>query len=326
MIADIHKPGALIVIESTSFPGTTREIVCPKLSIEGRTSGTDFYLAFSPERIDPGRTDFDARSTPKIISGDGKQARSLAAAFYRQVVSKIVEVSSVEVAEATKITENVFRAINIALVNELKVIFDRMDIDVWEVIEAAATKPFGYMPFYPGPGLGGHCIPVDPFYLAWKAREVGNPSRLIELAGEINHEMPQYVLSRLAQALGGESLEDLKSKHVLILGLSYKKDVSDTRESPALWMISALKQLGAQVGYHDPLVPEIPLTRAHGELAGIRSAPLSPETVRLQDAVIICTDHSDVDYQMVSECASVLIDTRNVITRLGLTPDGLTKA
>lgn len=305
------RAGQLIVLESTTWPGTTTEVLKPILEAGGLRSGGDFYLAYSPERADPGNPDHGATTIPKVVGGDGDAALRLAAALYGQVVSDIVPVSSVATAEAVKLSENIFRAVNIALANELKLVYDHMGIDIWEVIDAAKTKPFGYMPFYPGPGLGGHCIPVDPFYLTWKAREYGLSTRFIELAGEINTDMPRHVVRRLADALDAHAGKGLNGARILLLGLAYKKNVDDTRESPALTIIELLEERGAEVDYHDSHVAEIPMTREHAPLAGRRSVAWSREALASYDAAFICTDHDDVDYAELVACSRLVVDTRN---------------
>ncbi len=320
------NPGQLIVLESTTYPGTTRDEVKPILEEGGLLCGRDFFLAYSPEREDPGNPDHETRSIPKVIGGDGPAALRLAKALYDQFVARTVPVSSLDTAEAVKITENIFRAVNIALVNELKVIYGAMGIDIWEVIDAAKTKPFGFMPFYPGPGLGGHCIPIDPFYLAWKAREFEIPARFIELAGEINTAMPRHVVTRLAEALNARSGKGLKDARILLVGLAYKRNVEDVRESASFKLIELLEDRGALVAYHDPLVPAIPVTRKHTQLAGRRSAPLSPEAVARYDAVLIATDHDGVDYAMIQANAPLVVDTRNVCARAGALGPNVVKA
>jgi len=311
-IAPHLRRGQLLVLESTTAPGTTREVVRPIVEAQGLKSGTDIFLAYSPEREDPGNAAFSTSAIAKVVGGDGEDALRLACALYEQVVVRSVPVSSLETAEAVKLTENIFRAVNIALVNELKVVFDAMSIDVWEVIEAAKTKPFGYMAFYPGPGLGGHCIPIDPFYLTWKAREYDIVTRFIELAGEINSAMPRYVVERLARALDDRTGRGLNGAGILVLGLAYKKNVDDIRESPALMVIELLERRGALVAYHDPHVPVIPPLREHGRLTGRRSvAPLSPEAVGAFDAVLIITDHDGIDYDGLVRSARLVVDTRN---------------
>ena len=315
IVRRLHR-GQLIVLESTTYPGTTTEIVRPILESTGLKSGRDFFLAFSPEREDPGNAQFQTSTIPKIVGGDSTTARDLACAFYATIVDRVVAVSSTETAEAVKITENVFRAVNIALVNELKIIYSKMNINVFEVIEAAKSKPFGYMPFYPGPGLGGHCIPIDPFYLTWKAREHGINTRFIELAGEINADMPRYVLDRLANVIDQCKGIGLSNAKVLVVGVAYKKDVDDMRESPALVIIELLRARGTAVDYYDPYVPAIPKTRAHPDLAGMRSISIDAQNVASYDAVLIVTDHSKVDWQLLVDAAQLVVDTRNVTARV----------
>jgi UDP-N-acetyl-D-glucosamine dehydrogenase len=315
VIARHLRAGQLVVLESTSFPGTTSEVVKPILEDTGLKAGSDFFLGFSPEREDPGNSDYRTDTIPKIVSGDGPEAKALVEAFYKAVVNNVVPVSTPQVAEAAKITENIFRAVNIALANELKVIFDAMGIDVWEVIDAAATKPFGYMPFYPGPGLGGHCIPIDPFYLTWKSREYGLSTRFIELAGEINVLMPRYVMNKLEEALDRRLSIPLSKASILILGLAYKKNVADIRESPSLKLIELLEKRGTTVDFYDPHVPEIPLTREHAELAGRKSTVLDGAMLSSYHAVVIVTDHDAVDYALVAAHALLVMDTRNVFVR-----------
>jgi UDP-N-acetyl-D-glucosamine dehydrogenase len=312
------RRGHIIVLESTSFPGTTMELVKPILEQQGLKSGTDFFLGFSPEREDPGNTHYGTTNIPKIVSGDGSEAKSLIQKFYSAVVHKVVAVSSPAVAEAAKITENIFRAVNVALVNELKIIYDAMGIDVWEVIDAAATKPFGFMPFYPGPGLGGHCIPIDPFYLTWKAKEYEVSTRFIELAGEINISMPHYVIGKLEAALDLQFKKSISAAHILVLGVAYKKNVADIRESPSLKIIELLEKRGAKVDFHDPHVAVIGPTRQHGELSGRSSVPLDESAVASYDAVIVSTDHDAIDYALVCKHGRLLIDTRNAFARYGL--------
>ena len=325
-IAQSLRPGQLVVLESTTYPGTTEDIVRPILEAGGLASGTDFFLAFSPEREDPGNASYRTATIPKVVAGDGPAAAELVEAFYRSVVERVVRVSSPKVAEAAKITENIFRSVNIALVNELKTIYDAMGIDVWEVIDAAATKPFGYMPFYPGPGLGGHCIPIDPFYLTWKAREFGLATKFIELAGEINLAMPRYVVERLAVALDRHQRVSLGAARILLLGLAYKKNVSDIRESPSFELIRLLEQRGSRTDYHDPFVETVPVTREHAALAGRRSVALTPQALADYDAVLVVTDHDRVDYAMVAAHARLVVDTRNVFQRLGLSGPPIVKA
>ncbi|MGE3332112.1 MAG: nucleotide sugar dehydrogenase [Rhodospirillaceae bacterium] len=312
-IAAHLRAGQLVVLESTTYPGTTDELVRPILEKTGLKSGKDFFLAFSPEREDPGNPNFSVANTAKVVGADGEEALALTTALYGAIVPKIVPVAGTATAEAVKLTENIFRAVNIALVNELKVVFDAMGIDVWDVIEAAKTKPFGFMPFYPGPGLGGHCIPIDPFYLSWKAREFDVTTRFIELAGEINTAMPHLVIERLAKALDARFSRGIKGARLLLLGLAYKKNVDDTRESPALRLIELLEERGAAVDYHDPFVPMIPLTRHYGPIAGRASVALTPQAIAGYDAVVIVTDHDAVDYAAVAQAAKLVVDTRNAL-------------
>lgn len=311
-VAKSLRRGQLIVLESTTFPGTTSEIVRPILEAGSLQSGRDFFLAFSPEREDPGNMHFETSTIPKIVGGDGPAALALASSFYGTFVDRVVPVSSTSTAEAVKITENVFRAVNIALVNELKIIYSQMGINVFEVIDAAKTKPFGFMPFYPGPGLGGHCIPIDPFYLTWKAREHGINTRFIELAGEINSDMPRYVVNRLADVVDRVAGIGLSRAKVLIIGVAYKRDIDDMRESPALVIIELLKARGASVDYYDPYVPVIPKSREHASLTGMRSVSADPASVGRYDAVLIVTDHSEIDWQSLVNAAQIVVDTRNV--------------
>lgn len=320
------RRGQLVVLESTTFPGTTEGVVKPILEQRGLRSGVDFFLGFSPEREDPGNANFHTASIPKVVAGEGPVASALVQTFYGSVVDRVVAVSSPAVAEAVKITENVFRAVNIALVNELKVIYDAMGIDVWEVIDAAATKPFGYMPFYPGPGLGGHCIPIDPFYLTWKSREYGLTTKFIELAGEINVSMPRYVAANLEKHLDLRQKASLGSSRVLILGMAYKKNVSDIRESPSFHLMDILRLRGAHVEYHDPHVPVIPPTREHGQYEGVRSTELTAEALMSYHAVVVSTDHDAVDYALVAEHSRLVIDTRNVFRRKGIESSAVVKS
>jgi len=308
LIADHLQRGQLIVLESTTYPGTTRELVKPILESSGLRAGTDFFLAYSPEREDPGRTDHTTETIPKVVGGYEPRALKIAAALYGAAVRRVVPVSSCEVAEAAKILENVYRCVNIALINELKLLFDKMGIDVWEVVKAAATKPFGFQPFYPGPGLGGHCIPIDPFYLTWKAKQYGMSTRFIELAGEINTAMPKYVINRLTDAMN-EKKKSIKGSRILILGLAYKKDVDDVRESPSIELIELLKSRGAAVDYNDPYVPRTPKQREHN--LGMTSKKLTAAALKSYDCVLIATDHSAYDYDWIVRHAKLVIDTRN---------------
>src|SRR6267154_502093 len=320
-VARYLRPGQLIVLESTTYPGTTRDVMRPILERSGLRSGRDFFLAYSPEREDPGNISFLTHKIPKVIGADGPEALSLASSLYSQLVTSTVPVSSLETAEAVKLTENIFRAVNIALVNEMKVVFEAMDIDIWEVIEAAKTKPFGYMPFYPGPGLGGHCIPIDPFYLTWQAREFNIATRFIELAGEVNRAMPRRVVDKAAHALSERAARALNGARILIIGVAYKKNIDDTRESPALTIMEALDRHRAIVAFHDPLLAELPQTREHPGLAGRRSTSLTPSELANFDIAIICTDHDAIDYRLLVESGRLIVDTRNVCARLGLAGD-----
>jgi UDP-N-acetyl-D-glucosamine dehydrogenase len=325
-IASRLRSGQLVVLESTTYPGTTDEVVKPILEATGLRSGTDFFLGFSPEREDPGNRNFDTVTIPKIVAGDGDEARQLMQLFYGNAVKTVVPVSSNATAEAVKLTENIFRAVNIALVNELKTVYSAMGIDIWEVIEAAKTKPFGYMPFYPGPGLGGHCIPIDPFYLTWKSREFELPTRFIELAGEINSAMPRYVISKLAEALDMRAGKALSRARILVIGLAYKKNVPDIRESPSLRLLELLQERGAVADFHDPFVAEVPATREYMALKGRKSVALTQESVQSYDAVLISTDHDDIDYEALSRWASLIVDTRNVFGRHGIVTDNIVKS
>ncbi|HTO31599.1 MAG TPA: nucleotide sugar dehydrogenase [Pararhizobium sp.] len=325
-IAETLKPGQLIVLESTTYPGTTDEVVRPILERTGLKSAQDFFLGFSPEREDPGNRDFHTSSIPKVVAGDGEAASALVMAFYGAVVQTVVPVSSPATAEAVKLTENIFRAVNIALVNELKVVYEAMGIDIWEVIGAAKTKPFGYMPFYPGPGLGGHCIPIDPFYLTWKSREYELPTRFIELAGEINSAMPRHVVGRLAEALDIHLGKALSRSRVLVIGLAYKKNVPDIRESPSLKLIELIEERGGSAAYHDPHVAEIPKTREYMALKGRKSVPLDEESIRRFDAVLIATDHDAVDYAALARFAPLIVDTRNAFSRRNIEGGTILKA
>lgn len=315
-VARYLRPGQLIVLESTTYPGTTRQIAKPILERTGLRSEVDYFLAYSPEREDPGNPAFDTRSIPKVVGGDGPLSLQLADMIYSRVVKQTVRVSSSDVAEAVKLTENIFRCVNIALVNELKVIFEVMGINIWEVIEAAKTKPFGYMPFYPGPGLGGHCIPVDPFYLTWKAREFGVHTRFIELAGEVNSAMPFRVVQRVLEELDHRFGRGLRGSHVLVIGVAYKRDVDDLRESPALVIMEELARKGANVTYYDPHVPEIPATREHPGLAGQRSMSWSIDALSKFTCAVIVTDHTNVNYSELAETVPLVVDTRNATAHL----------
>lgn len=325
-IAENLRKGQLIVLESTTYPGTTEEVIIPILESSGLKSGQDFFVGFSPEREDPGNHHYRTKDIPKVIGGTSVEVVSLLTDFYGAIVSSVIPVSSIKTAEAVKITENVFRAVNIALVNELKVVFHEMGIDIWEIVDAASTKPFGFMPFYPGPGLGGHCIPIDPFYLTWKAREFGITTKFIELAGEINLAMPSYVLSRLELELDLRQSCSLSAAKILVIGIAYKKNVPDMRESPALVLFDLLEKRGTKVDYHDPLVPRIPNTREHPQLAGRSSVDLNETAVAEYNAVLVATDHDQVDYELLARSARLLIDTRNVMSRKGLNGPQISKA
>jgi UDP-N-acetyl-D-glucosamine dehydrogenase len=316
-IAKCLRKAQLIVLESTTYPGTTSDVVRPILERTGLIAGQDFWLAFSPEREDPGNEKFTTASIPKIVGADDETSRRLATAAYEIFAIEVVSVSSAATAEAVKITENIFRAVNIALVNELKTIYSVMDIDIWEVIEAAKTKPFGFMAFYPGPGLGGHCIPIDPFYLAWRAREFGISTRFIELAGQINTAMPHRVVAELQTALDARFGKGLNGARILVLGIAYKKNVDDLRESPSLKLIELLEARGAIVDFHDPFVPFVSMTREHSAIAGRMSKELDAEDLASRDAVLIATDHDEVDYCFVATHAPLIVDTRNACARAG---------
>jgi UDP-N-acetyl-D-glucosamine dehydrogenase len=314
--APFLRSGTLVVLESTTYPGTTDEELLNVLEKgSGLKAGKDFHLAFSPEREDPGNPDSKVATIPKVIGGLTSSCLEMAVALYSKAVEKVVPVSSCRAAEATKLLENIFRSVNIALVNELKVVYDAMGIDVWEVINAAKTKPFGYMPFYPGPGLGGHCIPIDPFYLTWKAREFGQSTRFIELAGEVNTSMPAYVVQRLSLALN-DAKKSLNGSKVLIIGLAYKANVDDMRESPTFILLDNLKALKADVEYYDPYIPIVTPTREHAHWTGKRSVVWSKEVIQRFDAVLISTAHSNINYQELLNWASLVVDTRNATAGL----------
>lgn len=316
-IARSLRPGQLICLESTTYPGTTREIVTPILEAGGLRVGHDVFLAFSPEREDPGNPNFHTSNIPKIVGADDDSSRMLAETFYRALVERVVPVNSSATAEAVKLTENIFRCVNIALVNELKHVYSQMGINVWDVIDAAATKPFGFMPFYPGPGLGGHCIPIDPFYLTWKAREHDVPTRFIELAGEINTAEPGKVCDALAAALSSRKRKSLNGARILMLGLAYKKNVDDTRESPALAIMRLLEAREACVEYYDPWIAEVPETREHSEFAGRKCVEWAPDRFKDRfDAALIVTDHDQVDYSGLVASLDLVVDTRNATRRV----------
>jgi UDP-N-acetyl-D-glucosamine dehydrogenase len=317
------RPGQLIVLESTTYPGTTRDVVLPILEKRGLALGRQFFLAYSPEREDPGNPDFTAGNIPKVVGASEPASRELAVELYRQGMPEVIAVNTCEVAEACKILENSYRAVNIALVNELKMLFDRMGIDVWEVIEAAKTKPFGFQAFYPGPGLGGHCIPIDPFYLTWLARCHGMTTRFIELAGEINTQMPWYVVQRLTEALNDRG-KPLHGSKVGVLGVAYKKDVDDARESPAFVLIELLRKGGAEVSYNDPHIPR--LQRSRHFCLPLESAPLTAEYLAGRDCILIATDHSAYDYDFIVRHAPLVIDTRNATKNVRLGREKICRA
>jgi len=315
-VAATLRRDQLVCLESTTYPGTTEEVVLPRLEARGLRVGEDFFLAFSPEREDPGNAHFDTATIPKVVGGVTPDCLALASALYAEAIKQIVPVASTRVAEATKILENVYRAVNIALVNELKIAFERMGINVWDVIEAAKTKPFGFQAFYPGPGLGGHCIPIDPFYLTWKAREYGVATRFIELAGEINAGMPAYVILKLMEALN-ERGKALKGSRILVLGAAYKRDTDDSRESPGLEIMEELFHRGAKVEYSDPHLPRLPIVRRHK--IDLASVVLSEASLRQYDAVLLVTDHTRFPYDLIHRSASLIVDSRNAFRARQLT-------
>ena len=303
------KAGHIISLESTTYPGTTEEELLPRFSKNGLEVGKDFFLIYSPEREDPGNTKYNQKDIPKVLGGVTEDCRELGIALYKTIVNRVIPLSSPRVAEMTKLLENIYRAVNIALVNEFKMLCDKMGISIWEVIEAAATKPFGFQAFYPGPGLGGHCIPIDPFYLTWKAREYDFPTRFIELAGEINTSMPYYVVEKTIEALNNRG-KSIKGSKILILGVAYKRDVDDDRESPAYAIMDQLIKRGAEILYNDPYIPYIKKSRKYD--FGLRFTPLSKELLKEVDAVLLITDHSDYDYEWILENSNLIIDTRGV--------------
>ena len=309
-IAKTLRKGQLIILESSTYPRTTRDVMLPPLEARGLACGTDFYAAYSPEREDPGRKDFNTQSIPKLVGGIDKVSGDLAVRLYEKAIAEVIPVESAEVAEAAKLLENIYRAVNIALVNEMKMVLDAMGIDVWEVVKAASTKPFGFQAFYPGPGLGGHCIPIDPFYLTWKAREVNLPTRFIELAGEINVQMPEWVCRKVQMALNDQS-KAVKGSKILVLGLAYKPDIDDVRESPSFELIEHLETMGARVDYNDPHVPRTHKMRHHD--LHMESVPLTPQSLAGYDCVLIATNHSAYDWQMVADHAKLIVDTRNAL-------------
>ncbi|HVT02777.1 MAG TPA: nucleotide sugar dehydrogenase [Thermoanaerobaculia bacterium] len=322
-VGDHLQRGQLVVLESTTYPGTTREILLPRLEKLGWKCGQDFLLAFSPEREDPGNPSFSTRNIPKVVGGIDEASQRAAVALYAAVIDKVIAVSSAEVAESAKLLENIFRSVNIALVNELKVVFDKMGINVWEVIEAAKTKPFGFMPFYPGPGLGGHCIPLDPFYLSWKAAEHGAWARFIELAGEINSSMPRYVIEKTAEALN-EAGKSVKGAKVLVLGLSYKADIDDDRESPSFELIEMLQERGADVSYCDPHIPFARKGRKHD--LGLSSVPCTADEFGKYDALVLSTAHTSFKDLALYGAAKIVIDTRNIVESTAVSKGRLYRA
>lgn len=324
-IARYIRPRTLVVLESTTWPGTAEEVLAPILAGSGLILGEQIFLGFSPEREDPGNTRFDIRSIPKIVAGSGALAGDLVEAFYESVVDTVIRVPTTQTAEAVKITENIFRAVNIALVNELKLIYDAMGIDVWEVIDAAATKPFGFMPFYPGPGLGGHCIPIDPFYLTWKAHEFGVSTRFVELAGEINTAMPTHVIARLREVVDLDSGRGLRGSEILLVGVAYKKNVADMRQSPAMRLMQLLDEAGAITAFIDPHVPHIPPMRDYAQYEGRDAMDPASLTPGRFAAVLIATDHDRIDYSALIGLGCPVVDTRNAIARHGLPMDRVVK-
>jgi UDP-N-acetyl-D-glucosamine dehydrogenase len=314
-IATYLHPGMLIVLESTTYPGTTAELLQPMFEATGLKVGTDFFLAFSPERVDPANARFNTRNTPKVVGGTTPSCSTIAAALYATAIDTIVPVSSTQVAEMVKLLENTFRAVNIGLVNELALMCDRMGIDVWEVVNAAKTKPFGFMPFYPGPGLGGHCIPIDPFYLSWKAKEAGFEARFIELAGHVNSSMPHYVADKVGEALNTQR-KAVNGSNVLILGISYKRDIDDIRESPALDVMHVLQERGANISYTDPHAPALRARDWVGKV-DMASVELTREALAAADCVVVLTDHASFDYALIVDAAKLILDTRNAIGASG---------
>ncbi len=301
------RAGQVLSLESTTYPGTTEEELLPRIEEQGLTVGQDFYLVYSPEREDPGNPNFETRTIPKVVGGHTSACLDIGVALYSEVIDKVVPVSSTKAAEMTKLLENIHRAVNIGLANEMKIVADKMGVDIYEVIHAAASKPFGFVPYYPGPGIGGHCIPIDPFYLTWKAREYGVNTRFIELAGEINSSMPDYVVNKTALALN-DQCKSLKNSNILILGIAYKKNVDDMRESPSVFIMEKLQALGANVAYSDPHVPVFPEMREHH--FDLSSVALNPETIASFDCVLLATDHQKFDYELIEKHAQLIVDTR----------------
>ena len=317
------KKGHIIVLESTTYPGTTESELLPTLEKSGLKVGKDFFLGFSPEREDPGNEKYTTKNIPKIVSGVTKNCLEIIKTLYKQIIDTVFPVSNPKIAESAKLLENIYRSVNIALVNELKIVFNKMGIDIWEVIEAAKTKPFGFHAFYPGPGLGGHCIPIDPFYLTWKAREYDIHTRFIELAGEINNTMPYHVVDTTIRALNNIG-KSIKNSKILILGLAYKPDIDDIRESPSLKLIKIFKDEGAEVSYNDPFIPKIPTTRRYN--FELRSVKLTPKTIGQFDAIVISTNHSSYDYDYIKKHANLIIDTRNALGIKGIVNEKVWKA
>jgi UDP-N-acetyl-D-glucosamine dehydrogenase len=307
-------PGFLIVLESTTYPGTTDEILLPRLKAGGFEMGTDVFLAFSPERIDPGNKHYQVHNTPKVVGGCTPHCNDVVYALYSTAIEKVITVSSMQAAEMVKLLENTFRAVNIGLVNEMAIMCDKLGVNIWEVIEAAKSKPFGFMPFYPGPGLGGHCIPIDPLYLSWRMKSYNYNARFIEIADEINMNMPRHVISKISEALN-DDLKPIKGSRVLVLGAAYKKDIDDVRESPALDVIKLLGDRGAQVEYHDPYIPHLSLEHVGGQ-GEMQSVPFTEEAVRATDCVVIITDHTSFNYALLADHARLIVDTRNAMGRV----------
>lgn len=321
-VAKYLKKGQIVILESTTWPGTSDELITEILERDsGLKRNHDFHIAYSPEREDPGNLDFDTQSIPKIVGGSDESSKDIAVTLYNEVIDRVVSVSSTKVAEASKLLENIFRAVNIALVNEMKVVMDAMDIDIHEVVEAASTKPFGFMKFTPGPGLGGHCIPIDPFYLSWKAREYGLNTRFIELAGEVNTSMPQFVVDKTIIGLNNQS-KSVNGSEILILGIAYKPNVDDMRESPSFAIMDKLEGLGARVSYYDNWIPEIPKSREHMNWMGAKSITWAQEIVSSFDCIVIVTDHENVNYKELIEWSDCIVDTRNVLNHYTLKKDG----
>ena len=318
------RRGQLVCLESTTYPGTTEEILLERFRATGLQAGSDYFLTFSPEREDPGNPKYSTRTIPKVVGGITPDCLEVGTTLYGQVIDRVVPVSSTRAAELVKLLENIYRCVNIALVNELKLLGDRMNIDVWEVIDAASTKPFGFTPFYPGPGLGGHCIPIDPFYLSWKAKEYDFSTRFIQLAGEVNTSIPHYVVERIGKVLNDRS-RSIRDSKILILGVAYKKDVDDVRESPALEIMEILQAKGALLSYSDPYIPQLHKMRAY-DFSHMSSLPLNEDVLKGQDLVLITTDHSSIDYQWVVDHASTIVDTRNATRRVTRGREKIVKA